>query len=186
MNPTETVTSNEEQLSAEIEGLSASWTSRKPHGRPFRAGAPGAAIRRKNLGALSHGRGRCSRRPSLLDYIPHQRRAIATSRGSRCHRRKALPRSRGIAVAQRGAIRRCWCLPGNIQAVTEAPILARAEGYSCNARGYRRPRDRPASSWRKSKLPDLDQQVRQAQAAVEQVQADLERTPRRAGARPGQ
>ena len=66
-------------------------------------------------------------------------------------------------------------LPGNIQAVTEAPILARAEGYV--QRRYVDIGDRVTAGQLLAEVeaPDLDQQVRQAQAAVEQAQADLER-----------
>ncbi len=66
-------------------------------------------------------------------------------------------------------------LPGNIQAVTEAPILARAEGYV--QRRYVDIGDRVTAGQLLAEVeaPDLDQQVQQAQAAVVQAQADLER-----------
>ena len=53
-----------------------------------------------------------------------------------------------------------------MQAVTEAPILARTDGYlQAPARGHRRPRARPARIWRKSMRRKLDQQIQQAEAA---------------------
>jgi RND family efflux transporter MFP subunit len=66
-------------------------------------------------------------------------------------------------------------LPGNIQAVTEAPILARAEGFV--KRRYVDIGDRVTAGQLLAEVeaPDLDQQVRQAEAAVEQSQADLAR-----------
>lgn len=66
-------------------------------------------------------------------------------------------------------------LPGNIQAVTEAPILARAEGFV--QRRYVDIGDRVNAGQLMADIqaPDLDQQVVQARAAVQQAQADLER-----------
>ena len=77
-------------------------------------------------------------------------------------------------------------LPGNIQAVTEAPILARAEGYV--KRRYVDIGDRVTAGQLLAEIeaPDLDQQVRQAQAAVAQAQADLAARPRRSRTRQGQ
>ncbi len=66
-------------------------------------------------------------------------------------------------------------LPGNIQAVTEAPILARAEGFI--QRRYVDIGDRVSAGQLLAEIqaPELDQQVIQARAAVQQAQADLER-----------
>ena len=66
-------------------------------------------------------------------------------------------------------------MPGNIQAVTEAPILARAEGFLKTR--YVDIGDRVTAGQLLAEIeaPDMDQQVRQAKAAVQQVQADLER-----------
>src|SRR5258708_19792200 len=62
-----------------------------------------------------------------------------------------------------------------MQAVTEAPILARAEGYV--QRRYVDIGDRVAAGQLLAEIeaPDLDQQVRQAQASLQQARADLER-----------
>jgi RND family efflux transporter MFP subunit len=66
-------------------------------------------------------------------------------------------------------------LPGNIQAVTEAPILARAEGFLKTRYVDIGDRVTEGQLLAEIEAPDMDQQVRQAKAAVEQVQADLER-----------
>ena len=66
-------------------------------------------------------------------------------------------------------------LPGNIQAVTEAPIVARAEGYVKTRYADIGDRVTAGQLLAEIEAPDLDQQVRQAQAAVTQSQADLER-----------
>ena len=84
------------------------------------------------------------------------------------------PTSRVVA-AKKGSAMGDLVLPGNIQAVTEAPILARAEGYV--QQRYVDIGDRVTAGQLLAEVeaPDLDQQVRQAQAAVEQAQADLAR-----------
>ncbi len=66
-------------------------------------------------------------------------------------------------------------LPGNIQAVTEAPILARAEGYI--QRRYVDIGDKVTAGQLLAEIeaPELDQQVIQSRAAVQQAQADVER-----------
>ena len=64
-------------------------------------------------------------------------------------------------------------LPGNIQAITEAPILARAGGYLIKR--YVDIGDRVAAGQLLAEIdaPELDQQVRQAQAALQQTRAAL-------------
>jgi RND family efflux transporter MFP subunit len=64
-------------------------------------------------------------------------------------------------------------LPGNIQPITEAPILARAGGYLIKR--YVDIGDRVTAGQLLAKIdtPELDQQVRQAQAALQQSRATL-------------
>jgi len=64
-------------------------------------------------------------------------------------------------------------LPGNIQAITETPILARAEGYVIKR--YVDIGDRVKAGHLLAELdtPELDQQVAQAQATLEQTRAAL-------------
>src|SRR5262249_53375495 len=64
-------------------------------------------------------------------------------------------------------------LPGNIQAVTETPILARAEGYL--VKRYSDIGDRVKAGQLLAELdtPELDQQVRQAKATLQQSHAAL-------------
>jgi len=110
----------------------------------------------------------------FLGYIPHHRRdlqviAEASEQG------EALP-DVTVVPAQKASSMGELVLPGNIQAVTEAPILARAEGYV--QRRYVDIGDRVTAGQLMAEIeaPDLDQQVRQAQASVVQAQSDLERT----------
>ncbi len=64
-------------------------------------------------------------------------------------------------------------LPGNIQAVTEAPILARADGYIKRRLVDIGDRVQAGQILAEIEAPELDQQVRQAQANLQQTQAAL-------------
>jgi len=109
-----------------------------------------------------------------LGYLPYQKRQLQLVAEADAHK-ESLPEA-SFAIAQRGAASGTLILPGNIQAVTEAPILARAEGYV--VRRYVDIGDRVTEGQLLADIeaPELDQQVLQARAAVEQVQADLERS----------
>ena len=109
----------------------------------------------------------------VIGYIPRHRRELQLVAEADT-RNESLPQV-SVMTARRAEARGTLVLPGNIQAVTEAPILARAEGFI--VRRYVDIGDRLAAGQLMAEIeaPDLDQQVRQAQAAVEQAQADLER-----------
>ncbi|MBZ5611424.1 MAG: efflux RND transporter periplasmic adaptor subunit [Acidobacteriia bacterium] len=108
-----------------------------------------------------------------LGYIPRQRRELQLVAEAGAQK-ESLPEV-SVASAVRAPANGTLVLPGNIQAVTEAPILARAEGFVKTR--YVDIGDRVATGQLLAEVeaPDLDQQVRQAQASVQQVQADLER-----------
>jgi RND family efflux transporter MFP subunit len=65
-------------------------------------------------------------------------------------------------------------LPGTMQAVTEAPILARADGYLKRRLVDIGDHVKAGQALAEIDAPELDQQTRQASAAVEQAQAALE------------
>jgi RND family efflux transporter MFP subunit len=65
-------------------------------------------------------------------------------------------------------------LPGNIQAVTEAPILARADGYVKTRMVDIGDRVRAGQPVAEIEAPELDQQVLQAQANFQQATAALD------------
>jgi RND family efflux transporter MFP subunit len=65
-------------------------------------------------------------------------------------------------------------LPGNIQAITEAPILARADGYIKSRSVDIGDHVRAGQLVAEIEAPELDQQVVQAKATLEQAQASLE------------
>jgi RND family efflux transporter MFP subunit len=80
-----------------------------------------------------------------------------------------------FAPAVRGRAFGSLVLPGNMQAVTEAPILARAEGFLQHRYVDIGDHVQAGQLLAEIQAPDLDQQVVQARAAVQQSQADLER-----------
>lgn len=106
-------------------------------------------------------------------YVPRHRTALQLVTEAHAEE-ESLPEV-SVAAAIRGSGMGNLVLPGNMQAVTEAPILARAEGFI--QRRYVDIGDRVTAGQLLADIqaPDLDQQVVQARAAVQQTQADLER-----------
>jgi RND family efflux transporter MFP subunit len=109
----------------------------------------------------------------FVGYIPHHRRELQITAEASVQN-ESLP-DVTVVTARNGSAMGELVLPGNIQAVTEAPILARAEGYVVHRYVDIGDRVMPGQLLADIEAPDLDQQVKQSQAAVEQAQADLER-----------
>jgi RND family efflux transporter MFP subunit len=65
-------------------------------------------------------------------------------------------------------------LPGNIEAITEAPILARAEGYIEKRNADIGDHVHAGQVLAVIDVPELEQQVRQARASLDQAQASLD------------
>lgn len=86
---------------------------------------------------------------------------------------QALPRVEVITVA-RAPSKSELQLPGSIQAVTEAPILARADGYVRRRLVDIGDRVHAAQPVAEIEAPELNQQVLQAKANLEQAQSSLE------------
>jgi RND family efflux transporter MFP subunit len=105
-------------------------------------------------------------------YVPLQKRE-ALIRSEADDREKGLPRVAVMKVSRAGG-RNQIKLPGTMQAVTEAPILARADGYLKRRLVDIGDRVKAGQTLAEIDAPELDQQIRQAEAAVEQVQASLE------------
>ena len=106
-------------------------------------------------------------------YVPRHRRELQLVNEADVQK-QSLPEV-SVVSAIRASGMGNLVLPGNIQAVTEAPILARAEGFV--ERRYVDIGDHVSAGQLLADIqaPDLDQQVLQARAAVQQAQADLER-----------
>src|SRR5215467_12915726 len=98
-------------------------------------------------------------------YLPLQKRE-ATVRAEADEREKSLPRMIVMRVG-RGADANQLTLPGTMQPITEAPILARADGYLKRRIVDIGDRVRAGQVLAEIDAPELDQQLRQAEAAVE-------------------
>ena len=75
-----------------------------------------------------------------------------------------------------GALKDEIVLPGNIQAYTDSPIYARASGYLKNWLADIGTRVKAGQLLAEIEAPELDQQVTQAKANVQQAQAALDQT----------
>lgn len=162
----------EEELRAEIEQLKQQLADKNSSGKhsalehPKRPSGGKIALLLLVIAALFVG-------AFFTGYIPHHRRQLQITAEADADS-ASLPEVTVVA-ARRAATIGDLVLPGNIQAVTEAPILARAEGYVLKR--YVDIGDRVAAGQLLAEIqaPDLDQQVRQAQASVVQSESDLER-----------
>ncbi|HEV3334543.1 MAG TPA: efflux RND transporter periplasmic adaptor subunit [Bryobacteraceae bacterium] len=105
-------------------------------------------------------------------YIPLRKRQ-ALIQGEAQQFEQSLPRVEVIQV-ERPSQRSELVLPGNIEAVAEAPILARADGYIKRRLVDIGDRVRAGQPLAEIEAPELDDQVRQAKAAVDQSQAVLQ------------
>jgi RND family efflux transporter MFP subunit len=108
----------------------------------------------------------------LAGYLPMQQRE-ATLRAEADAQHRQLPRVEVIRVS-RGSGKTTLVLPGTMQAMTEAPILARADGYLKRRLADLGDRVQAGQDLAEIDAPELDQQIQQADAAVEQAQAAVE------------
>lgn len=105
-------------------------------------------------------------------YFPlESRRAVIA--GEAREEQRALPRVEVIQVG-RSTRQSELELPGNIQATMEAPILARADGYIVRRLVDIGDRVRAGQEVAEIDAPELEQQVTQAKATVQQIQAAME------------
>jgi RND family efflux transporter MFP subunit len=108
----------------------------------------------------------------LAGYLPLQkRRALIVSEAQQ--QEAALPRVEVVEVG-RSSRNSEMELPGNIQAITEAPILARADGYLKRRMADIGDRVRSGQPLAEIEAPELDEQVNQAKANLQQGRAALD------------
>jgi RND family efflux transporter MFP subunit len=105
-------------------------------------------------------------------YTPLQKRRtlIAAEASEQEH---ALPRVEVVSVA-RSSSRSELELPGSIQAITEAPILARSDGYVQKRMVDIGDRVQPGQPLAEIDAPEMDEQVRQARASLRQAQVSVD------------
>ena len=107
-------------------------------------------------------------------YIPMQRRTeIVRSEAQEQADEQTVPRVEVVPVERTSSTSQLQ-LPGNIQAITEAPILARADGYVARRMVDIGDRVRTGQTMAEIEAPELDQQILQAKATLQQAQATLE------------
>jgi RND family efflux transporter MFP subunit len=105
-------------------------------------------------------------------YLPRQRREqVLAAESSESGR--SLP-AVNFARVERSATKTNLVLPGNIQAVTEAPILARASGYIRKRYVDIGDRVKTGQVVAEVEAPELDQQILQAGAALEQARSAVQ------------
>jgi len=105
----------------------------------------------------------------VAGYLPLQQRE-ATLRAEADAQERGLPRLAVIRVG-RGTDRNEIKLPGTMQALTEAPILARTDGYLKRRLVDIGDRVRAGQVVAEIDAPELDQQIHQAEASVGQAEA---------------
>jgi RND family efflux transporter MFP subunit len=105
-------------------------------------------------------------------YIPRQKRETLIQTEA-LEQEQSLPRVEVMQVGRSSGPNELQ-LPGSIQAVTEAPILARADGYLSRRLVDIGDRVRAGQPLAEIEAPELDQQLRQAQATLQTAEASLE------------
>jgi RND family efflux transporter MFP subunit len=108
----------------------------------------------------------------LAGYLPLQQRE-ATLRAEADAQERGLPRLVVLRV-ERGPTHNQLKLPGTMQALTEAPILARTDGYLKRRLVDIGDRVRAGQVLAEIDAPEGDQQIHQAEAAIEQAAAAAE------------
>jgi RND family efflux transporter MFP subunit len=108
----------------------------------------------------------------LAGYVPLQQRET-TLRAEADAQQKQLPRVAVIRL-EHGPAQNRITLPGTMQALTEAPILARVDGYLKRRLVDIGDRVQAGQILAEIDAPELDQQIDQAEAALEQTQAAVE------------
>ena len=108
----------------------------------------------------------------LVGYLPLQQRE-ATLRAEADAHERGLPRLVVMRV-ERGPAENEIKLPGTMQALTEAPILARTDGYLKRRLVDIGDRVRASQVLAEIDAPEVDQQIHQAEAAIEQAEAAAE------------
>src|SRR5579871_5062991 len=156
------VTSTEQQLRAEIEDLKRRLAEQK------HAVAPQHATPSKRfvwlLGSLLVVLLAVA---FFMGYWPRRQRQQVLAAEAQAET-ESLPLATVTPVI-RGPARAQLILPGNIQPVTEAPVLARASGYLRTRSADIGDRVKQGQVLAEIEAPELDQQIRQAQATLEQA-----------------
>ena len=159
--------STEDQLRAEIEDLRRRLEKQHPH-NPHQKKKPSAGV----LWSLAAVAVVAVVAAFFGGYLPESHRQTALAKEAK-EDSAALPVVNVVPV-QRSSGKSELVLPGDIQAVTEAPVLARATGYIVKRYVDIGDRVKQGQMLAEIDAPELDQQVTQAKAAREQAASGLE------------
>src|SRR2546430_455133 len=110
----------------------------------------------------------------FVGYLPRQRREDVLAAESR-DAAKSLPLVNVAKVSRSRALSQL-VLPGNIQAVMEAPVLARATGYIRKRYVDIGDRVKTGQVLAEVEAPELDQQILQATAGLEQTKSAVQQS----------
>lgn len=110
----------------------------------------------------------------LAGYVPLQKRN-ALVRAEALEHENEVPRVEVMRVG-RAPAKSDLNLPATLQAVTEAPVLSRADGYLKRRLADIGDRVTAGQTLAEIDAPEVDQQIRQAEAVVEQTQAAVEQS----------
>ena len=107
-------------------------------------------------------------------YLPRQKRELALAAESKTDGDALVVVT--VAPVKRSDTRTSLVLPGNIQAVTEGPVLARASGYIKTRLADIGDRVKEGQVLAEIEAPELDQQILQAQASIDQAKSNIEQS----------
>ena len=102
-------------------------------------------------------------------YMPRRKRQAGLA--AEAHESAATNRHVNVVAVGRSALTSETTLPGSIQAIDETPIYARADGYLTRRLVDIGDRVRAGQLLAEIESPELDQQIRQARAAIDESQA---------------
>jgi RND family efflux transporter MFP subunit len=163
------INSTEEQLRSEVDRLKRQLADQQKHQEEKHAGrAPSyrsLLVVILMLAALAVA-------GYYLGYLPRQKREQVLAAESQ-NTTQSLPLVNVVKVG-RSSTKSSLVLPGNIQAVTEAPILARASGYIKKRNADIGDRVKAGQVLAEIEAPELEQQIRQAKASVDQANAAIQ------------
>ncbi len=108
----------------------------------------------------------------FLGYLPRQRREMVLAAESAAGMQTEPIVN--VAEVKRSDTRSNLVLPGNIQAVTEAPVLARATGYVRKRYADIGDRVQAGQVLAEIEAPELQQQIKQAQATLDQANSTVQ------------
>ena len=108
----------------------------------------------------------------VAGYLPRQKREQVLAAESK-ENVSALP-TVNFARVERSATKTQLVLPGNIQAMTEAPVLARASGYIRKRYVDIGDSVKAGAVMAEIEAPELDQQILQANAALDQARSAVQ------------